>query len=64
MTYAQITLAVRYALALLYRQGRTLRAIASALRRHPSTISRERRRNATRYDGSYRFQLADHYANG
>ena len=64
MTYAQITLEERYALALLYRQGRSLRAIAGALGRHPSTVSRELRRNATRYDGSYRFRLAHHYANG
>ena len=64
MTYAQITLRERYALAVLYRQGQSLRAIAAALGRSPSTLSRELRRNATRYDGSYRFQLANHYANG
>ena len=64
MTYTQITLQERYALAVLYRQGQSLRAIAVALGRSPSTLSRELRRNATRYDGSYRFQLAQHYANG
>jgi IS30 family transposase len=64
MTYTQITLKERYALAVLYRQGQSLRAIAVALGRSASTLSRELRRNATRYDGSYRFQLAQHYANG
>lgn len=64
MTYTQITLQERYALAVLYRQGQSLRAIAVALGRSASTLSRELRRNATRYDGSYRFQLAQHYANG
>lgn len=64
MTYRQLTLQERYALAVLHRHGVSLRAIARALSRAPSTVSRELRRNATRYDGSYRYQLANFYANG
>ena len=64
MTYRQITLQERYALAVLSRQGLSVRAVARGLGRAPSTISRELRRNATRYDGSYRYLLANFYANG
>jgi IS30 family transposase len=58
MTYRQIALQERYALAVLFRQG--LSAVARALGRAPSTLRRELRRNATRYDGSYRYLLANH----
>ena len=64
MTYTQITLQERYAIWTLRKLGLKPAAIARELGRHPGTIGRELRRNATRYDGSYRFQLADHYANG
>lgn len=64
MTYRQITLQERYALAVLFRQGLSIRAVARTLGRAPSTISRELRRNATRYDRSYRYELANFYANG
>ena len=64
MSYHQITAAERYTLGVLRRQGLTPAAIARALGRHRSTISRELRRNRTAHDGAYRPQLADWYANG
>ncbi|MEG3156311.1 IS30 family transposase [Lysobacter zhanggongensis] len=45
--YHQLTEPERYTLSVLRREGRTFRAIAQALGRSPSTISREVRRNAT-----------------
>lgn len=45
--YHQLTEGERYTLSLLKREGRSLRSIAAALDRSPSTISRELRRNAT-----------------
>jgi IS30 family transposase len=42
--------------------GYTQAQIARLLQRHPSTISRELRRNATRHDGNYRAQKAHSYA--
>ena len=60
--YTQITAAERYTLGLLRQPGYTAAAIARLLGRHRSTISREVRRNAARYDGGYRPQLADWYA--
>jgi IS30 family transposase len=60
--YPQITAVERYTLGTLRRLGYTAAAIARILGRHRSTIGREVRRNATRYDGSYRPQLADWYA--
>lgn len=45
--YHQLTEAERYTLSALKREGWTLRRIARALQRDPSTISREIRRNAT-----------------
>jgi len=60
--YPQITAAERYTLGTLRRLGYTAAAIARVLGRHRSTIGREVRRNATRYDGGYRPQLADGYA--
>jgi IS30 family transposase len=59
--YHQLTSEERYALATLRRQGYTLRAIARALDRAPSTISREIRRNRRR-DGRYRAFTADQRA--
>jgi IS30 family transposase len=64
MKYRQITYEERYTLGLLRRQGLSAAAIARVLGRHRSTISREVRRNSTNYDGGYRPQLADWYANG
>jgi IS30 family transposase len=60
--YVQITAAERYTLGTLRRLGSTAGAIARIRGRHRSTIGREVRRNATRYDGSYRPQLADGYS--
>jgi len=62
--YRQITADERYTLSVLRRLGDSVAAMAQALGRHRSTIGRELRRNATRFDGSYRPQLADWYARG
>jgi len=64
MTYTQITLQERYALMLLRRQGQGVRAIARQLRRAPSTISRELRRNRWRCDPRFYWYLrAQSYTN-
>jgi IS30 family transposase len=47
LKYRQLTEAERYTLSALKREGWSLRNIAQALQRSPSTISREIRRNAT-----------------
>jgi IS30 family transposase len=60
--YRQITLDERYTLGVLRQLGYGAAGIARALGRHRSTVSREVRRNATRYDGGYRPELADGYA--
>jgi len=44
-SYDQLTLAERCAIAELYRAGRSIRQIAAAVDREPSTISRELKRN-------------------
>jgi transposase, IS30 family len=51
MPYTQTTSEKRYALSVLRKQGCSQSAIARALDRHPSTISREQRRNAWRCNG-------------
>lgn len=58
----QLTQIERYAMANMLRHGYTIRAIAQALGRSPSTISRERKRNASRHDGHYRAEKAHGYA--
>jgi IS30 family transposase len=64
MTYTQITLEERYALMVLRRQGKSQAAIARALRRHPSTIGRELRRNGWRCDPRFYWYLrAQSYTN-
>ena len=60
--YRQITQGERYELGALRRQGLRPAAIARALGRDRSTISRELRRNRSHSDGTYRPQLADWYA--
>ncbi len=64
MTYTQITLQERYALMVLRRQGHPVRAIARALGRAPSTISRELRRNRLRWAPRFYWYLrAQSYTN-
>jgi len=64
MGYRQLTQDERYVMARLLRQGHSHRSIALILDRAASTISRERRRNATNYDGAYRAEKAQEYALG
>jgi IS30 family transposase len=61
MQYRQITSGERYAIAALHRRGHSLRAIAHDLRRAPSTVSRELRRNRSSQD-RYTPTKADSYA--
>ena len=65
MRYHQITREERYTLATLRKQEPKLsiREIARLMERHPSTISRELKRNRTPYDGRYRVQRAQEQAN-
>lgn len=63
--YHQLTEQERYTVGVLRRQGSSLRAIARILGRHPSTISREIRRNACHAnDGAYRPSKAQERTNG
>ena len=66
--YSQLTEPERYTLSVLKREGRSLRSIAQALSRSPSTISREIRRNATTVQGKprplYVPSKAQKHANG
>lgn len=66
MSYCQITPEERYTLASFRRQDPTLSfaAMARALGRDPSTISREFKRNSSRGDGRYRHQKAQEQTNG
>jgi transposase, IS30 family len=64
MTYTQITLAERYAIWALRKQGYTPAAIARELQRHRSTITREIRRNIWRENRVSYFPLkAQSYTN-
>ena len=58
MRYRQITPDERYTLGVLRKQGFSKAAMARALGRHRSTIGREFRRNASRFDGYYLSALA------
>ena len=63
MKYRQITSSERYAIAALRRQGISIRAIAVNLKRSPSTISREVRRNRCK-DLGYRAAKAESRTRG
>jgi IS30 family transposase len=49
--YDQLSLEDRCSIASLHSQGRSIRQIAAALGRSPSTVSRELKRNAAEADG-------------
>jgi IS30 family transposase len=58
LKYRQITPEERYAIAAMRTKRFSIRAIADELRRSPSSISREVRRNRCRNDGGYRASKA------
>ncbi len=62
MSYHQLTQEERYCIARWSAEGCSQREIARRLDRSASTISRERRRNATQHDGGYRAEKAHSYA--
>jgi IS30 family transposase len=64
MAYRQLSTEERYQIAALRQQGLSSRQIARALGRHPSTIAREVKRNATPYDGAYRPSYAKEMTSG
>jgi IS30 family transposase len=61
MAYCQLTEGERYTISGLLSAGLSNRAIAQQMGRHPSTIGREKRRNATTHDGAYRAAKAQQY---
>ena len=64
MAYRQLSTEERYQIGALRGQGLTARQIAILLGRHPSTVSREVKRNATPYDGADRPSGAIEMTNG
>lgn len=60
--YHQLTQEERYRITAHRMAGNSQAQIARLLQRHPSTIGRELRRNATRHDGDYRAEKAHSYA--
>lgn len=60
--YHQLTQEERYRITAHRMAGNSLAQIARLLERHPSTIGREFKRNATRHDGDYRAEKAHSYA--
>ncbi len=62
MAYRQLTREERFLIATGLRMRVTLRKMAPTLKRSPSTLSREVRRNRTTHDGAYRYEKADSYA--
>jgi IS30 family transposase len=62
--YRQITSGERYTLAALHTQGFSQAAIARELGKHPSSISRELKRNSARFDGCYRPGIAGERTRG
>ena len=61
-SYRQLTQEERYRITAQRMSGDSLADIARMLDRHPSTIGREMRRNATAHDGGYRAEKAHSYA--
>ena len=64
MVYRQLDLDERYQIGALRGRGLSSRQIAKVLGRHPSTVSREVRRNRSRYDRAYRARWAVEKTNG
>jgi IS30 family transposase len=62
MGYRQLSRDERYVMANMLRQRYSHRVIAKVLDRSPSTISRERKRNASSCDGGYRVEKAQEHA--
>lgn len=62
--YKQLAREERYLISELLKLGYSQRAIAAQLSRSPSTVCREIKRNATKYDGAYRPCRAQEYTNG
>lgn len=62
MTYHQLTQEERYRITALRMCRCSHAEIARQLQRHPSTIGRELRRNATAHDSDYRAEKAHSYA--
>ena len=60
--YHQLTQEERYRITAHRMAGSSQADIARLLQRHPSTIGRELRRNATAHDGDYRAEKAHSYA--
>ena len=61
-SYRQLTQEERYRITAHRMSGDSAADIARILGRHPSTIGRELRRNATAHDGDYRAEKAHSYA--
>jgi IS30 family transposase len=61
-SYRQLTQEERYRITAHRMSGDSQADIARMLCRHPSTIGRELRRNATTHDGDYRAEKAHSYA--
>jgi transposase, IS30 family len=61
-SYRQLTQEERYRITAHSMSGDSQAEIARMLDRHPSTISRELRRNTTNHDGKYRAEKAHSYA--
>ncbi len=62
MGYHHLSQEERYIVGTMRSTGKSERQIALELGRSPSTINRERKRNATRHDGGYRAEKAHSYA--
>jgi len=62
MPYTHLTAFERYHVELLQRNGSSIRLIARELKRSPSTISREVKRNANRQDRYRALEAQQRYA--